>query len=91
MFGLRPKRPSLRPQRDMMRLRVESLEQRNMFAGVVDAELSYVESAILKIQNAKSQDDINDVYADPAFDELSGADRERLDKEAQQRESELQD
>lgn len=66
-------------------------EQQDMFAGVVDAELSYVESAILKIQNARSQDDINDVYADPAFDELSGADRERLDKEAQQRESELQD
>lgn len=66
-------------------------EQQDMFAGVVDAELSYVESAILKIQNAKSQDDINDVYADPAFDELSGADRERVDKEAQQRESELQD
>ena len=66
-------------------------DQQDMFAGVVDAELSYVESAILKIQNAKSQDDINDVYADPAFDELSGADRERLDKEAQQRESELQD
>jgi len=66
-------------------------EQQDMFAGVVDAEMSYVESAILKIQNAKSQDDINDVYADPAFDELSGADRERIDKEAQQRESELQD
>ena len=66
-------------------------DQQDMFAGVVDAELSYVESAILKIQNAKSQDDINDVYADPAFDELSGADRERLDKEAQKRESELQD
>lgn len=30
-----------------------------MFAGV--EEVSYVESAILKIQNAKSQDDINDV------------------------------
>lgn len=64
-------------------------DQQDMFAGV--EEVSYVESAILKIQNAKSQDDINDVYADPAFDELSGADRERLDKEAQQRESELQD
>lgn len=64
-------------------------DQQDMFAGV--EEVSYVESAILKIQNAKSQDDINDVYADPAFDELSGADRERVDKEAQQRESELQD
>ena len=66
-------------------------EQQDMFADVVDAELSYVESAILRIQNAKSQDDINDVYADPAFEELSGADQERIDKEAQLRESELQD
>ena len=66
-------------------------EQQDMFADVVDAELSYVESAILRIQNAKSQDDINDVYADPAFEELSGADQERIDKEAQQREAELQD
>ena len=66
-------------------------EQQDMFADVVDAEVTYFESAILRIQNAKSQDDINDVYADPAFDEISGADRERIDKEAQQREAELQD
>lgn len=66
-------------------------EQQDMFVDVVDAELSYVESAILRIQNAKSQDDINDVYADPAFEELSGADQERINKEAQQREAELQD
>lgn len=66
-------------------------DQQDMFADVVDAEISYVESAILRIQNAKSQDDINDVYADPAFEELSGADQERINKEAQQREAELQD
>ena len=60
-----------------------------MFAGV--EEVSYVEQVIARIQNAKSQDDINAVYADPVFDELSGADRDRIDREAQQREAELQD
>lgn len=64
-------------------------DQQDMFAGV--PEVSFFDSALARIQNARSQDDINEVYADPAFDELSGEDRERLDKEAQQRESELQD
>ena len=64
-------------------------DQQDMFAGV--EEVSYVEQVIARIQNAKSQDDINTVYADPAFDELSGADRDRIDSEAQQREAELQD
>ena len=64
-------------------------DQQDMFAGV--EEVSYVEQVIARIQNAKSQDDINTVYADPAFDELSGADRDRIDREAQQREAELQD
>ena len=64
-------------------------DQQDMFAGV--EEVSYVDSVIARIQNAKSQDDINAVYADPAFDELSGADRDRIDGEAQQREAELQD
>ncbi len=63
--------------------------QQDMFAGV--EEVSYVDAVIKRIQNAKSQDDINAEYADPAFDELSDADRERIDKEAQLRESELQD
>ena len=64
-------------------------DQQDMFAGV--EEVSYVDSVIARIQNAKSQDDINAVCADPAFDELSGADRDRIDGEAQQREAELQD
>lgn len=64
-------------------------DQQDMFAGV--PEVSFFDSALARIRNAKSQDDINEVYADPAFDELSGENRERLDKEAQQRESELQD
>lgn len=64
-------------------------DQQDMFADVV--EVSYVDAVIKRIQNAKSQDDINAEYSDPAFDELSAADRERIDKEAQLRESELQD
>lgn len=64
-------------------------DQQDMFAGV--EEVSYVDAVIKRIQNAKSQDDINAEYADPAFDDLSSADRERIDKEAQLRESELQD
>lgn len=64
-------------------------DQQDMFAGV--PEVSFFDSALARIRNARSQDDINEVYADPAFDELPGEDRERLDKEAQQRESELQD
>lgn len=63
--------------------------QQDMFAGV--EEVSYVDAVIKRIQNAKSQDDINAEYADPAFDDLSSADRDRIDKEAQLRESELQD
>lgn len=68
--------------------RKEILSQADIFE---DEPMSYMDSAIKKIRNARSQDEINDVYADPAFDELSGADRETVDKEAQQRESELQD
>lgn len=64
-------------------------DQQDMFAGV--EEVSYVDAVIKRIQNAKSQDDINAEYADPAFDDLSSADREHIDKEAQLRESELQD
>ncbi|MGS0705031.1 hypothetical protein ACVBEE_00460 [Acinetobacter sp. ANC 3781] len=63
--------------------------QQDMFAEV--EEVSYVDAVIKRIQNAKSQDDINAEYSDPAFDELSAADRDRIDKEAQLRESELQD
>ena len=64
-------------------------DQQDMFADVV--EVSYVDAVIKRIQNAKSQDDINAEFDDPAYEELSGADQERINKEAQQREAELQD
>lgn len=71
--------------------RKEILAQADIFDVEPEPKLTYVESAIIRIQNARSQDDINDVYADPQFDEISGADRELIDQEAQQREAELQD
>lgn len=64
-------------------------DQQDVFADVV--EVSYVDAVIKRIQNAKSQDDINAEFDDPAYEELSGADQERINKEAQQRETELQD
>lgn len=71
--------------------RKEILDQADIFDVEPEPQMSYVESAISRIRNAISQDDINDVYADPAFEELSGADRELIDREAQQREAELQE
>lgn len=67
--------------------RKEVLSQEDMFADV--QELSYVDAVILRIQNAKNQDDINAEYADPAIEELSDDERQRIDAAASQRESEL--
>ena len=69
--------------------RKEILSQQDIFDE--EPQMSFVESSIARIRNARSQDDINEVYADPFFEELSDTDRERIDLEAQQRESELQD
>ena len=69
--------------------RKEILSQQDIFDE--KPPTSFVDSAIARIRNARSQDDINDVYADPFFEELPTADRERIDSEAQQREAELQD
>lgn len=69
--------------------RKEVLSQEDMFADVVNAELSYVDAVILRIQNAKNQDDINAEYADPAIEELSDAERKRIDDAASKRENQL--
>lgn len=69
--------------------RKEILSQQDIFDE--KPPTSFVDGAIARIRNARSQDDINDVYADPFFEELPTADRERIDSEAQQREAELQD
>ena len=49
----------------------------------------WIEGAIQRIQAAKTQDDINEVYTDPAYEELSDQGKQRLDLAAQQREAEL--
>ncbi len=67
--------------------RKEVLTQEDMFAGVQD--VAFVDAVIQRIQNAKNQEEINAEYADPAIDELSDEDRQRIDAAASQRESQL--
>lgn len=75
--------------------RKEVLSRQDIFTtshqdpSIVDAELSYVDAVILRINSAKNQDDINAEYADPAIEELSDADRKLIDDAASKRESEL--
>ena len=67
--------------------RKEVLTQEDMFADVQD--VPFVDAVIQRIQNAKNQEEINAEYADPAIDELSDEDRQRIDAAASQRESQL--
>lgn len=67
--------------------RKEVLTQEDMFAGVQD--VAFVDAVIQRIQNAKNQEEINAEYADPAIDELTDEDRQRIDTAASQRESQL--
>lgn len=62
-------------------------QDEDMFADV--QQIPYVDAVILRIQNAKNQDEINAEYADPAIEELSDAERKRIDDAASQRENEL--
>lgn len=61
--------------------------EEDMFAGVQD--VPFVDAVIQRIENAKSQDEINAEYANPEIDELSDEDRQRVDAAASQRESQL--
>lgn len=67
--------------------RKEVLTQEDMFEGVQD--VPFVDAVIHRIEVAKSQDEINAEYANPAIDELSDEDRQRIDAAASQRESQL--
>lgn len=67
--------------------RKEVLSQEDMFSDV--QQVSFVDAVIQRIQNAKNQDDINAEYADPAIEELSDEERQRIDAAASQRENEL--
>lgn len=72
--------------------RKEFLTQGDIFADtteVVDAELSFVDGVILRIQAAETQDAINAEYMDPAIEDLSDQDRQRIDLAAQKREAEI--
>ena len=69
--------------------RKEILSQGDIFGEVVDAEISFVDGVILRINAAESQDDINAEYADPALDELSDQDRQLFYLASQKREEEL--
>lgn len=53
-------------------------------------QVSYVDAVIARIESAKSQDDINAEYSDPAFETLSDQEKQRVDLAAGKRESELQ-
>lgn len=67
------------------RLRKEFLEnQQDMFV-----ETNWIDGAIERIKAAAGQDAINAEYSDPAYEQLSVQDKQRLDAAAQQRESEL--
>lgn len=75
-------------QADLTKKEAKKVDE-DMFADVVDAELSYVDAVVLRIKNAATMDDINAEYADPAIEELSDADRKRIDDAASKREDEL--
>ena len=71
---------------EVYRMRKELIEnQQDMFA----QNKPWIEGAIQRIEAAKTQDDINEVYTDPAYEELSDQGKQRLDLAAQQREAEL--
>ena len=71
---------------EVYRMRKEFIDnQQDMFA----QNKPWIEGAIQRIQAAKTQDDINEVYTDPAYEELSDQGKQRLDLAAQQREAEL--
>lgn len=63
-------------------------DQQDMFAGV-DESISYADAVIKRIEAARSQDDINAEFIDPAFEELSDKDKQRINLAAQKREAEL--
>lgn len=69
--------------------RKEILSQGDIF-GDAQPKVSHVTAVINRIQKAKSQDEINAEYADPAFEELSDEAKAVIDRAAQKREQELQ-
>lgn len=52
-------------------------------------ETPWVDKAIAEIEAAKNQDEINNIFIDPMYEELSDPDQQRITNAAQKRESEL--
>lgn len=67
--------------------RKEILNQGDIFGEA--KSVSYVDSAIARIENARTQDDINDVFIDPAFDEQDDHAKQKITNAAQKREAEI--
>ena len=67
--------------------RKEILAQQDIFD---DAPVNQVDATIQKIKVAKSQDEINTIFADPAFEKFSEEDMAVLNQAADMREAELQ-
>lgn len=71
--------------------RKEILTQGDIFADVEQPaeEVSFIDKVIERIQNAQTQDEINEIYADPAIEMFSIDMRKRVDDAAEQREAEI--
>ena len=69
--------------------RKEILNQGDIFGDAPTKTVSYVDSAIARIENAQTQDDINEVFIDPAFDEQDDQAKQLITNAAQKREAEI--
>ena len=69
--------------------RKEILSQADIFGEEEPKKMSYFDSAMARIANARNQDDINDVFIDPAFDEQDDLTKQKITVAAQKRESEI--
>lgn len=72
--------------------RKEFLTQGDIFADIEQSETNegtFIDQVIERIQNAQTQDEINEIYADPAIEMFSIDMRNRVDAAAEQREAEI--
>ncbi|MDM1247073.1 hypothetical protein HX005_06710 [Acinetobacter sp. R933-2] len=69
--------------------RKEILSQADIFGEEEPKKMSYFDSAMARIANARNQDDINGVFIDPAFDEQDDLTKQKITVAAQKRESEI--
>lgn len=67
--------------------RKEILNQADIFDEAIS--INYLDSAISRIENAQTQDEINDVFIDPEFDEQDDRTKQLITNAAQKREAEI--